>query len=107
MRLLDAEHGKDCLGALALLLPTPLKFVALRRLFGWEIAPSAQIGLSLFVNVREIPQSSRDGKRYGSDRDADHPVRDRQRHGRDVEAEHAGGQEDRDNQLIYAQTVDR
>lgn len=40
--------------AFALLLPKPLKRAMLQRLLGWRIAPSADIGISLFVNVDDV-----------------------------------------------------
>ena len=46
--------GKTLLCGLAVLLPGPLKRTLLRRLLGWEIAPSAEIGLSLFQNVGHV-----------------------------------------------------
>src|SRR4051794_6487570 len=46
--------GRTILCALAILLPGSVKRVVLRRLLGWEIGPSAHIGLSLFVGVDDV-----------------------------------------------------
>jgi acetyltransferase-like isoleucine patch superfamily enzyme len=56
-RSAGTRSGGDRLIARSLLiwlLPQPLKRVALRRLFGWTIHPSARVGLSLFDNVRGV-----------------------------------------------------
>jgi acetyltransferase-like isoleucine patch superfamily enzyme len=46
--------GRTIVCALATLLPGPFQRAALRRLLGWEIGPSARIGLSLFVGVGHV-----------------------------------------------------
>jgi acetyltransferase-like isoleucine patch superfamily enzyme len=52
------RHGRawasPAVAALVALLPQPLKRLVLRRLYGWQIDPTARIGLSLFQGVRDV-----------------------------------------------------
>lgn len=50
------KHGRArlALAALSCVLPMPLKRLMWTRIFGWDIDPSATVGLSLFLGVEHV-----------------------------------------------------